>query len=471
MPAPKNPKEVKQFLGLVGYYRKFVPRFADISRVLTHLTKKDMEFKWTPECEKCFQILKEFLKQAPILRYPAPQASYTLYTDASKYAYAGILTQHNDGVDHPITYVSGLFRGSQLNWATLTKEAYAIYMSIKKLSFYIDTAKITVRSDHLPLKKFLEKNTMNSKVNNWAVELESQNITFEYIPGIKNTLADTLSRLIDIDQNIRFQPEEEGKEFGYFPFEELPPAQTHMVETISTGETGILSIHHTNPVETNTEVQLPLKDEKLAKLQESDPHIRQLRKQWDNNNLDTTSYTLENNILRRKIIDNGLLYTLIIVPDILKDCLLILAHDKQGHNRFRRTYASLRNRYHWKGMKKSIYQHCSRCQVCAKHNIKTQLKNEHFSSPPQPMEFIAMDLIGEFHPASSKGNRYALTAVCMLTGFTFCIPLKSKQAEDVIRAYIDHICCTFGPSRKILTDNGTEFKNKLWTEVFEKLKI
>ena len=59
----------------------------------------------------------------------------------------------------------------------------------------------------------------------------------------------------------------------------------------------------------------------------------------------------------------------------------------------------------------------------------------------------------------------------MLTGFTFCIPLKSKCAEDVIKAYIDHICCTFGQSRKILTDNGTEFKNKLWTEVFEKLKI
>ena len=87
------------------------------------------------------------------------------------------------------------------------------------------------------------------------------------------------------------------------------------------------------------------------------------------------------------------------------------------------------------------------------------------------MEFIAIDLIGEFHPTSSKGNRFALTAVCMLTGFMFCIPLKSKRAEDVIKAYIDHICCTFGPSRKILTDNGTEFKNKLWTEVFKKLRI
>ena len=86
------------------------------------------------------------------------------------------------------------------------------------------------------------------------------------------------------------------------------------------------------------------------------------------------------------------------------------------------------------------------------------------------MEFIAMDLIGEFHPASSNGNRYALTAICMLTGFTFCIPLKSKCAEDIIKAYTDHICCPFGPSRKILTDNGTEFKNKLWTEVFDRLK-
>ena len=472
MPAPRNPKEAKQFLRLVGYYRKFIPRFADILRVLTHLTKKDVEFKWTPECENCFQILKEFLQKAPILQYPDPQASYTLYTDASKYAYAGMLTQHSNGMDHPITYVSGLFCGSQLNWATLTKEAYAIYMSVKKLSFYIDTAKITVKSDHLPLKKFLEKNTLNSKVNNWAVELESQNITFEYIPGIQNTLADTLSRLIEMDENIKLQPEEEGKQFAYFPFEELPPVTTQVVEEVIKCEIGNINFQHTDPIEIDTDIHLPLKDDKLAKLQESDPHTKQLRKQWEKKNLDQNTYMMENNILKQKLIDNRLLYTPIVVPDILKDCLLILEHNKQGHNGFRRTYASLKNIYHWKGIKKSVYQHCTNCQVCAKHNIKTQqLKNEHFSSPPQPMEFIAMDLIGEFHPASSKGNRFALTAVCMLTGFTFCIPLKSKHAEDVIKAYINHICCTFGPSRKILTDNGTEFKNKIWTEVFEKLRI
>ena len=298
--------------------------------------------------------------------------SGTIHTDASKYAYTGILTQHSNGTDLPITYVSRLFHGSQLNWATLTKEAYAIYMSVKKLSFYTDTAKITVKSDHLPLKKFLEKNTLNSKVNNWAVELESQNIIFEYIPGIWNTLADTLSRLIEMDENIKLQPEDEGKEFGYFPFKELPPVTMQVVEEVIKCEIGNINIQHEDPVQINTQITLPMKDEKLVKLQESDPHIKQLRIQWKNNNKDKNAYIMENNILRRKIIDNGLLYTPIVVPDILKDCLLILAHDKSGHNSFRRTYASLKNRFHWKGMKKSVHQHCTNCQVCAKHNIKIQ---------------------------------------------------------------------------------------------------
>ena len=244
-------------------------------------------------------------------------------------------------------------------------------------------------------------------MNNWAVELESQNITFEYIPGIRNTLADTLSRLIDMDENIKLQPEEEGKEFQYFPFEELPPVTTQVVEEVIKCEIGNINIQHADPIDINIDIQLPLKDKKLVKLQESDPHTKQLRKQWENKNLDTNSYTMENNILKRKLVENRLLYTPIVVPDILKDCLLILAHDKQGHNGFKRTYASLKNRYHWKGMKESVHQHCTKCQVCAKHNIKTQqLKNEHFSSPPQPMEFIAMDLIGEFtqHPARATDS-------------------------------------------------------------------
>ena len=88
MPAPTTPKEVKQFLGLIGYYRKFVPRFADIPWPLTSLTKKDIEFHWTEKCQASFKLLKEALMKEPILRYPNPKDPYILYTDASKYPWA-----------------------------------------------------------------------------------------------------------------------------------------------------------------------------------------------------------------------------------------------------------------------------------------------------------------------------------------------------------------------------------------------
>ena len=234
MPAPKTPKEVKQFLGLIGYYRKFVPRFSDVARSLTNLTKKDIIFEWTPECQQTFELLKDLLMQEPILKYPDPTKPYTLYTDASKYAWSCVLTQEYeheiDGkikkIHHPITYASGLFRGSQINWATLTKEAFAIYSSVKKLTYYLEDADVTLRSDHLPLKKFLEKNTLNTKVNNWAIEISPFRIQFEYIKGIKNTLADTMSRLIKITPDIASECEPEGYEFGYYAFEDIGPIKT-----------------------------------------------------------------------------------------------------------------------------------------------------------------------------------------------------------------------------------------------------
>ena len=148
--------------------------------------------------------------------------------DASKYALAMCFSTRENTYTlkdkktkflHSITYMSGLFRGSQLNWACLTKEAYAIHMSIKMLTYYLEDADVTLRSDHLPLMKFLTKNTINSKVNNWAIEISSFRITFEYIKGIKNTLADTMNRLIEIDSQAQQEPEPGGYEFCYYVFD------------------------------------------------------------------------------------------------------------------------------------------------------------------------------------------------------------------------------------------------------------
>ena len=475
MPTPNSPKQVKQFLGLVGYYRKFVPRFADISRPLTKLTKKNEVFTWTPECDRCFKMLKDSLQEAPILRYPDPNAEYTLYTDASNYAYAGVLTQKDGDTDHPVAYTSGLFRGSQCNWAALTKEAYAIYMSVKKLSFYLDSANITLRSDHKPLQKFLEKNTMNAKVNNWAVELESYNIKFCFIEGQKNVLADTLSRLIEINNDVKQPAEKPGYEFGYTPFEELPAAQVEVVEEViiaeDCGSEEVLLLHE-RPVKMEPPVKVPIPDHKMMELQEQDEYVSRLRTEWQLGRLDANYFKMERDVLRKRITINGVPYEPVILPGILQEYVLMLAHNEQGHNGSRRTYNALRYVYYWKGMKNAVERHCKRCYTCAKFNIRVhKLKKQHFKVPAQPMEFISMDLIGEFHPPSSKGNRYALTAICMLTGFTFCIPLKSKTAKDVVTAYMDNIYCVFGPSRRILTDNGTEFRNKFWEQVFKDTRM
>ena len=272
MPPPKTPKEVKQFLGLIGYYPKFVPRFSDLARPLNMLTRKDVPFERTPICQESFDLLKTSLMTEPILTYPDPSLPYVLFTDPSKLAWACVLMQEKthqiEGKEvkilHPITYMSGLFHGSQMNWACLTKEAYAIYMSIKKLAYYLEDADITLRSDHLPLKKFLAKNTLNSKVNNWAIEISPFCITFEYIKGIKNTLADTMSRLIDINPLIQQDTEPEGYEFGYYTFDTLPAMEVSNVET--TKETS------KEKEENNIDsiIGLPLSDNVLSNLQLQD---------------------------------------------------------------------------------------------------------------------------------------------------------------------------------------------------------
>ena len=479
MPPPTTPKEVRQFLGLVGYYRKFVPKFADIARPLTNLTKLDIPYEWTTRCQEAFEFLKEMLLKEPILKYPDPSKPYTLFTDASKFAWACVLTQEYehefDGkkrkILHPITYMSGLFKGSKVNWATLTKEAYAIYVSVKKLDHYIQDAEVTLRSDHLPFKSFLQKNTLNTKVNNWAIDITSRcrNIQFEYIKGIKNTLADTMSRLIEITPEIEQEPEPPGQEFGYDIFETLEPIET--------------TTHYINELKEEIQIKqeaipddlLPIVDlteSQLEDIQMKDKFIKNIvNRLVAKQQPEGKPYYLEGKLLKKYIYDNKQRFEVTVVSPNCAPLLLNLAHDQLGHNGTARTYMLLKRTYYWKGMKTDISNYVKQCKLCQKQNIlPVKYVSGHFSAPMAPMEFISMDLIGDFTP-SSKGNKYALTVICMLTGYTFCIPIPSKKASDVITAYIDNVYSKFGGSKKILSDNGTEFKNQLFEKIAKELGV
>ena len=278
MPRPRTPKEIKQFLGLTGYYRKFIPHFSEISRPLAKLTAKYASFEWTPQCQFSFEMLKDALMSAPILKYPNMKKPYTIFTDASKYGWAGVLTQEHTSVingkevttNHPVAYVSGMFRGSQLNWAAMTKEAYAIYMTVKKSTFYLTGADIMLRSDNLPLNKFLQKNTLNLHVNNWAVEIESFKIKFVHIAGKENVITDTVSRLIDIDPDIVLEPELKDYEFGSYCFETLPKARRSSVAEKLASVDGVdvceISITYDNDENLPNSVEMPLSNEKFSQL-------------------------------------------------------------------------------------------------------------------------------------------------------------------------------------------------------------
>ena len=138
-----------------------------------------------------------------------------------------------------------------------------------------EDADITLRSDHLPLRKFLAKNTLNSKVNNWAIEILPFRITFKYIKGIKNTLADTMSRLIDINPQVQQESEPEGYEFGYYTFDTLPTLEVSNVETSS--NTGL----HVDDTENANDIlwELPINNKILSELQQKDILCNNILKQ------------------------------------------------------------------------------------------------------------------------------------------------------------------------------------------------
>ena len=234
-------------------------------------------------------------------------------------------------------------------------------MSIKKLDYYLVDADIILRSDHLPLKKFLNKNTLNSKVNNWAVEISPFHITFEYIKGIKNTLADTMSRLITIDPDTELPPDDQGCEYGYYLFDPLHPLPMEDICHVD-----ILKITITNPDEV-TLTYLDPKDpggdidrllslldgehyEVISWLQDRDIFCHRILQQISKNKPPVNHpYIINNDILKCSLTLNGQIYYPIVLPHILIGHVLELAHNKLGHNGISRTYAMLKRLYYWKG--------------------------------------------------------------------------------------------------------------------------
>ena len=152
MKPPMTQKGVREFLGRVGYYRKFINSFADAARTLTKLTRKYCKFNWAEECQIGFEYLRTCLTQSPILKYPDPNKPYVVFTDASDQAAAAVLPQeylddNGQMKEMPTAYLSAKFSNTQFKWSTVVKECFAIYMAIKKCRHYLEDAEILLKND------------------------------------------------------------------------------------------------------------------------------------------------------------------------------------------------------------------------------------------------------------------------------------------------------------------------------------
>ena len=206
MHPPVNPKQVCAFLGLVGYYRKFIKNFVKIAKPLTMLTCIDVKFEWRETHHCTFMKLKDAIIQAPILRYPDTTKPYIVYTDASEDACEAQLSQMHNEAEFPVASLSHTFTDTQWRWSTPEQEAYGIYFAIKKWNYYLQGADIVVRNDHKPLARFLNGKNENMKINRWGLELVSYYITFKWISGAKNKAADCLSRLVELPKKHKKNP-------------------------------------------------------------------------------------------------------------------------------------------------------------------------------------------------------------------------------------------------------------------------
>ena len=196
-PKPETKTDVKSFLGVTGYNRKFIPNYADTAAPLSDLTRKKGSNKvvWTPQCNRSFQLLKEALCDNSVLAMPDFSEEFILQTDASDRGLGAVLSQMgNDGKDHPVVFLSRKLKPHEENYATIEKECLAIKWAIESLQYYLLGREFKVVTDHQPLKWLNEAKEKNKRLTRWSLDLQPFCFHVEHRKGRSNGNADGLSR-------------------------------------------------------------------------------------------------------------------------------------------------------------------------------------------------------------------------------------------------------------------------------------
>ena len=487
---PKTLKELRSFLGMASYYRRFVHNLASIASPLHKLVGEagggknknknaPIETSWTAEHQKAFEMLKEKLVQSPTLAYPDFSKPFLLEIDASNLGLGAVLYQDQNGTRRVIAFASRGLRKAErnmTNYSSKKLELLALKWSVTdKFRDYLSFAPCKVLTDNNPLTYLLSKSKLSATEQRWASELANFDITLEYKSGKQNKGADGLSRQVERPWDVS---NTEVLELCHSVLDGTPlpmALQSVMLEQLveETDDNVPLSgITHATALPKMTKKKMeefqyndPVISEVLkhvkktmkpsyAVIKFSPPEVKLLVRQWN-------KLKIIDNLLYRVILDpsHGE-FKQLVLPRVLREDILRHMHEEHGHQGTDRTASLIRSKCYWPHLYSDIQkwiQHCNRC-VLAKES--SQVKNPLGTiQASKPLEVIAIDYT--LLDKSSSGLENVLVITDVFSKYTVAIPTKDQKSLTVAKTLVKNWFQVYGPPLRIHSDQGRDFEAHL----------
>ena len=513
MKLPTNLKELRSFLGLTGYYRRFIQKYSYMAKPLYEMTQgqpspREIQAQFhtfakdgsKPRLE-AFHKLKTALLSAPILASPDFEKSFYLQTDACDYGISAVLSQKGPNNEEKIiACASRKLNGAEQNYHTTEKEALAMVYGCEQFRHYLLGRPFYAETDHSALTQ-LNKTTNTGRIRRWALKLSEFQPLIIYKPGVQNGNADGTSRL-PVDPCC---PSENGTEYnpkGY-DFDEKYNKIVHV---------NAISVKHHPNYELEIGFEGPIGTTRMLEAQKNDPILKILREYIINGNspeveaitekskhspnlLSMTGFhKLINNKKHRIYIDpttnllmchSSLKRTTrllgverIMVPQSMIRQVLHVYHQspKGGHLGRDKTLERLKCIYFWNNMNKDIREYIQSCVSCIKRKTpepKLQGLVENYldaKTSIRPFAMTQADVVGPL-PLTANGNCYALVATCHVTKWKVVVPITDNSAATVADTLLTRVFYQFGHPDTLLTDQGSEFTSEVTRRLCTRLGI